>query len=211
MSPSSASGPAKQSGRDSETPGPPVACGCRKHQALAPPSARIEVRANPRRRVHNSPGDFWHALDPVPKDTSVAARRFVVPCPRSAKECSGVGWLPVIPERQAPRQLRGPDAPRPGQRQSRTDGPHQQRGQSAPPLGPRRRRHASGTPARPLTRLVPGRPATQGHEDRPRGLGPTPGRDRLSDLEAGHGLCHAGPRWRAEVSPVCLLVFGPST
>jgi len=60
-------------------------------------------------------------------------------------------------------------------------------------------------------RLVPGRPATQGHEDRPRGLGPTPGRDRLSDLEGGHGLRHAGPRWRAEVSPVRLLVFGPST
>jgi hypothetical protein len=45
-------------------PGP-----CRNVHALAPPSARIEVRANPRCRVHNSLGDFWHALDPVPRNT----------------------------------------------------------------------------------------------------------------------------------------------
>jgi hypothetical protein len=57
---------------------------------------------------------------------------------------------PALPERQAPRQLRGPDAPRPGQRQSRADGPLQQRRQSTPPLGPRRRRHASGALARIL-------------------------------------------------------------
>ena len=63
---------------------------CRKLHALAPPSACIEVRANPGCRVHNSQGDFWHALDPVPKDTAVAARRFVVPCPPSAKEFPGV-------------------------------------------------------------------------------------------------------------------------
>src|SRR4030095_14632395 len=109
---------------------------------------------------------------------------------------------PALPERQAPRQLRGPDAPRPGQRQSRADGPHQQRRQSTPPLGPRRRRHASGAPARPPTRLVPGRPAEVSTQDRPRGPGPTLGGDRLSDLEARPGLRHAGPRWRAEVSPV---------
>src|SRR4030095_7216523 len=39
----------------------------------------------------------------------------------------------------------------------------------------------SRSPPRPLARLVPGRPTTQGHEDRPRGPGPTLGGDRLSD------------------------------
>src|SRR4030095_2656587 len=97
---------------------------------------------------------------------------------------------PALPERQAPRQLRGPDPP--------------------PPRGPRPRPPASRSPPRPLARLVPGRPTTQGHEDRPRGPGPTLGGDRLSDLEARPGLRPASPRWRAGVSPV-RLVFGPST
>jgi hypothetical protein len=61
--------------------------------------ARIEVRANPEYRLHNSPGGFWHALDPSPTDPPIADRGLVVPTtpPPAAKKRLGALTPVFIP------------------------------------------------------------------------------------------------------------------
>jgi hypothetical protein len=123
-----------------------------------PTGARIAIEAS---------GIWWwfvdlverlghHAVLSNPKQTkAIAAARLK----NDRVDAEQIGEIQRFPS--APRQLRGPDSPRPSQRQSCAEGPHQQRGQSHPPLGSRRR-HASRAPAWSIASVVPGRPATEG-------------------------------------------------